>query len=186
MILSERKDGSFLSKSIAITRMSFKIPRSDFPANTTVEMIASYTHGSTNRKNWDKGVKDYKIIEGDDFNGILYVWMNAPIRLISERDLIEKKADFFVNGDFYSFSSSTEDSIYEQVDQVIRMVDFCSIFYISVEDDYFIFKTLSQIDIKSNFAAMAKNLLPTKLKKWYTDLKAAINEDHKKTLNTQT
>lgn len=185
MILSERKEGSFLTKSIPLTRMSFKIPRSDFPANTTVEMIASYTHGTANRKKWDKGVKEYKIIEGDDFNGILYTWMNSPIKLISERDLIEKKADFFIDGDFYSFSSSTENSIYEEVDQVTRILDYCCIFYISVEDDYFIFRTLSQIDIKSNFAPMAKGLLPRKLKLWYSDLKTGMNKDHEEAVNKQ-
>ena len=186
MILWERIDGSFLSKTIPLTKMCFKIPRSDFPANTTVKIIASYTHGSQNRKKWDKGLKEYKIIEGDDFNGISYAWMNAPIKLISERDLIEKKADFFIDGDFYSFSSSTDDSIYEQVDQVTRIVDYCSIFHISMEDDYFIFKTLSQIDIKSSFAPMAKNLLPRKLKTWYSDMKAAINKDYEETLNKET
>ena len=178
MVLSENKDGSFLTKDIPMIRMVYRLPKSEFPLNTTIELLTSYTHGSEKRKLWDKGVKEYKIVEGDDSNGILYTCMNAPIKLISERDMVDKKADFFENGDFYSFSTSTEDVIYEQVENVTRIVDYVSITYITMDENDYIFKTLSQIDIKSSFAAMSKNLLPRKLKTWYSDLKTAMQNDY--------
>lgn len=178
MILSENKEGSFITKDIPLIRMIYKIPKSEFPLNTTIELISKYTHGSENRKKWDKGLKDYKIIEGDDANGILYSWMNSPIKLISERDCVDKKADFIENGDFYSFATSTEDVVYDQVENVTRIVDYVSFVCITMDETYYIFKTLSQIDIKSSFAAMSKNLLPRKLKTWYSDLKNVMKNDY--------
>ena len=177
MILSENKEGSFITKDIPVTRMIYKIPKSEFPLNTTIELISSYTYGVEKRKKWDKGLKDYKIIEGNDVNGILYSWMTSPIKLISERDCVDKKADFFEGGDFYSFMTSTEDTVYDQVENVTRMVDYASMICITMDESDYIFKSISQIDIKSSFAAMSKSLLPRKLKTWYSDLKNAMKDD---------
>jgi hypothetical protein len=62
------------------------------------------------RMKWDKKFKEFYTMENGQICKIVYSRMNRPIFFISERDTIEKRYEFYINGNYYSYTSSVDDN----------------------------------------------------------------------------
>lgn len=56
---------------------------------------------------------------------------------VSERDVVDKRYDFYENGIYYDFSSSVKDDLIPLEDDVMRITDYCSVCKIYEEKTIF-------------------------------------------------
>lgn len=87
-------------------------------------------------------------IEGDDSNYILYSHYNSPIFFISERDVLDKRAEFTHDNIYYCLSTSVDDEIKPIEENVIRIKSFINLFVIQEDEQFFHFKGFNQVDMK--------------------------------------
>ena len=80
--------------------MFYKIPKSSFNnKDITVKIIDKYMNDPKKRLKWDKSIREYKIIERqNDEVYLLYYICKSPMIFVSERDVIDKRYDFYING----------------------------------------------------------------------------------------
>ena len=180
LIIAVNSNGSFLSNDYQVVRSVYTIKKDIYPPNTSIRMIAKYL----NLKSWDTKLKLYKIIEGSEegkeVKCILQNWLKSPMFLVSERDIIDKRFDFFFEGKFYSCESSVNDDYYPLENNVTRIYDFISIEELYEENDNFILKAISQINSKINLPqSMINATLSAKLLDFYEGLVSAMNNDYK-------
>jgi hypothetical protein len=97
---------------------------------------------------WDKSVKKITTLHKTESFSIVKTHLNSPFFLISERDAIEKKIQFYFNRIFYDFSSSIEDEKFKSEKNVIRCTNFINISLIAEDEEFFHFISLNQTDIK--------------------------------------
>ena len=74
--------------------------------------------------------------------------MKSPMFLVSERDIVEKRYDFFYDGKFQTFESSVNDDYIPLIEKVTRINDIISIQQIIEENDNFVFRALTQMNAK--------------------------------------
>ena len=71
--------------------------------------------------------KLYEVIEGSEegkeVKCILHNWIKSPTFFVSERDVVDKRYDFFHKGRFYSFESSVNDDYIPLEENVVRISD---------------------------------------------------------------
>ena len=113
LILSS-KDSSFLTKNFPLIKMEYKIPKKEFDKDIGIEDIVNTLKDFKNRILWDENIKEMEIMEEFDNSFIIHTSYNKPIFFISERDIIEKKVDFYFNNKYYSYSSSVSDELNEK------------------------------------------------------------------------
>lgn len=107
-----KASGSIFNDKFPVVRMNYTMSRSELPVGYTIDQLVFFISNPETRVRWDKGFKEYNIIEGNIGLGLLYMYMKKPIVLISERDVIEKVVWFKDNRAIYSFSSSVNDDVY--------------------------------------------------------------------------
>ena len=114
LMISIKSNGSFITDQNQLTKIVYTSQKSEYPENTSLRMIAKYMLNENERNKWDKSIKSYKIIEGSEegkeIKCIIHNWMKSPLFLVSERDIVEKRYDFFHEGIFYSVESSVNDN----------------------------------------------------------------------------
>ena len=178
------KKGSIFNRNFPAIKQINKISKSEFPKGTTIQILDFYMNNPEARLQWDKSLKDYKIIEGDKSKYILYYICKSPMIFVSERDVIDKRYDFYSNNAFYDFSSSTNDNFLPEGKNIVRINDICSVFKMYEEGEDFKFISITQVDTKMNVPpAMYSITMPGKLKEWYDKLKKHINENFKGEVN---
>ena len=159
--------------------MIYTIPKSEFKKGTTQKKIVYCMRDPETRMKWDKKFKEFYTMENGEICKIVYSRMNRPIFFISERDTIEKRYEFYINGNYYSYTSSVDDDSCEKfhvIPDVERLMNFFSTYNIEEDDDNFYFKTLNQLDYKMNTPNQLLGVtLPSNLKDWYKKLKEMIN-----------
>ena len=170
--LSSNANGSDLNSTIQMVKMSYTLPKQTFPPHITIPQIADAMNNEAHRLKWDTSLKEYKILSKHNTFYIIYTRMCKPMAFVSERDLLEKKTEFYHEGAFYSFCSSfINNTIKSDVDNVQRIVNYFSGFKISEDTNNFYFSSLNQIDYKMSLPQSILNVaLPTSLIKWYTSL----------------
>ena len=184
------KEKSYLTDQFPLVKMKYIIPKKDFKEGTTIKDIISCIRTPEKRIIWDKAVKKYEILKKCDGFNIVHTWMNKPIIIISERDYIEKKFEFYNNGFYYSYSSSIDDNIddnYKEIDNVVRIINYLSIYNLMEDDNNFIFRSLNQVDYKMPTPASLMSItLSSNLIKWYKNLRWMIRtngEEEKENLD---
>ena len=105
------KNGSIFNNKIPVIKMFYKIPANEFKEGTTIKDIDFAMNDPQMRLKWDTSLKDYKIIEGNKENYILHYVMKSPMIFVSERDVIDKRLDFYSDEIYYDFSSSINDNV---------------------------------------------------------------------------
>ena len=168
-----KNSGSIFCSEFPMIKMFYKIPKSVFTREgVTVKIIDEYMNIPEKRLKWDKSIKDYKIVERHNEEVyILYYLCKSPMLFVSERDVVDKRYDFYVNDIYYDFSSSTKNDIYPVEDDIVRITDHCSVCKIFEENDYFNIISITQVDTKFNVPpAMLSVQLPIKYKDWYDSL----------------
>ena len=179
--LSSNSNGSDLNNTIQMVKMTYTIPKQTFPPNTTISQIADAMTNENHRLHWDTTLKEYKILSKHNTFYILYTRMSKPMAIVSERDLLEKKTEFYHDGTYYSFCSSLiNNNIKCEVDDVQRIVNYLSGFKISEDTNNFYFNSLNQIDYKMSLPQSLLNVaLPNSLIRWYASLTEYLHSQYK-------
>ena len=175
-----KKSGSIFCSEFPMIKMFYKIPKSDFTREgVTVKIIDEYMNIPEKRLKWDKSIRDYKIVERHNEEVyVLYYICKSPMLFVSERDIVDKRYDFYVNDIYYDFSSSTKNDIVPVEDDIVRITDHCSVCKIFEENEYFNIISITQVDTKFNVPpAMLSVQLPIKYKDWYDSLVNEINDE---------
>ena len=179
LYLSIKESGTVFNSVIPIIKMIYTIPKSEFKKGTTQKKIIFCMRDPETRMKWDKKFKEFYTMENGQICKIVYSRMNRPIFFISERDTIEKRYEFYINGNYYSYTSSVDDNSCEKfnvVPDVERLINYFSTYTIEEDDVNFYFKTLNQLDYKMNTPNQLLGVtLPSNLKDWYKKLKEMIN-----------
>ena len=171
-----RESGSIFSSEFPMIKMFYKIPKSIFTrSGVTVKLIDDYMNDPEKRLKWDKTIRHYKIVERQNNEVyLLHYIIKSPMLFVSERDIIDKRFDFYQNDIYYDFSSSVKDDLIPIEEGVMRITDHCSVCKIYEENDFFNIISITQVDSKFNVPpAMLSVQLPIKYKDWYD---AMINE----------
>ena len=177
-----KESGSIFSSEFPMIKMFYKIPKSKFiKKDVNVKLIEQYMNVPEKRLSWDSAIRDYKIIERDKEKEEIYVAhyiCKSPIMFVSERDVVDKRYDFYENDIYYDFSSSVKDDFIPLEENIVRMTDHCSLYKMYEEKDEFNFVSITQMDTKYKLPnAMLSYQLPLNYKKWYDSLINAINEE---------
>jgi len=174
-----RESGSIFSSEFPMIKMFYKIPKSTFTrSGVTVKLIDDYMNDPEKRLKWDKTIRHYKIIERqNDEIYLLHYIIKSPMLFVSERDIVDKRFDFYQNDIYYDFSSSVKDDLIPIEEGVMRITDHCSVCKIYEENDFFNIISITQVDSKFNVPpAMLSVQLPIKYKDWYDAMINEINE----------
>ena len=96
---------------------------------------------------------------------------------VSERDVVEKRYDFYDNDIYYDFSSSVNENYIPLEENIVRMMDHCCVYKMYEEKEEINFISITQVDTKYNLPnAMLSYQLPINYKKWYDSLINSLNE----------
>ena len=182
LVLSIKSTGSFITDQFQVSRNIFTTTKTSFPKNTSLKMISKYMLNSKERNSWDSQFKLYAVIEGSEegkeVKCILHNWMKSPMFLISERDIVDKRYDFFHNGRFYSFESSVNDDYIPLEENVTRINDIIFIQEVYEENENFVFRAMTQMNAKISLPqAIINNTLSGKLLDFYNGVINAMNSD---------
>jgi hypothetical protein len=183
LMISIKSNGSFITDQYQLTKIVYTSQKSEYPENTSLRMIAKYMLNANERNKWDKSIKSYKIIEGSEegkeIKCIIHNWMKSPLFLVSERDIVEKRYDFFHEGILYSVESSVNDNYIPLNEDVTRINDIIFIQFLYEKDDEIIYNALTQINAKVSLPqAMINMTLSSKLLTFYKGVIEAINKDY--------
>ena len=176
-----KKSGSIFNSEFPMIKMFYKIPKTTFiKKDIGVKTIDKYMNEPEKRLKWDKSIKEYNIIERQNEEVyLLHYICKSPMLFVSERDVVDKRFDFYVKGIYYDFSSSVKDDLKPVDEDIVRITDHCSICKIYEQDNNFNIISITQVDTKSSLAnTMLNTTLPIKYKEWYDSLINAINEEN--------
>ena len=177
LILSS-KESSLLTNKFPLIKMEYKISKNEFKKNINKEDIINTLKDIKNRKKWDENIKEIKIIEEYENSYLIHTSYNKPIFFISERDILEKKVEFYFNNNYYSYCSSVSHELnekYKENKNVVRIFNYISVYKIEEDENYFYFKSLNQIDYKMNVPNNLMNItLPIKIINWYKKLESVV------------
>lgn len=180
-VLNIKSEGSFINDNFQVVKSVYTAPKNTLPPKVNIQTLAYYLIFIDKRKQWDSQLKEYKCIEGIETNGIMYNRIKAPIILVSERDIAEKRVDFMYNGSYYLFESSVNDEIFPVEDGVVRLVDIIFFTQIYEDEENFYIRSLSQMDAKVSIPQMIVNVsLPNTLQNYYINGIKALKEDSEK------
>ena len=178
-----KESGSIFSSQFPMIKMYYTIPKSAFTReNVTVKLIDEYMNEPEKRLKFDQTIRTYKIIERINKEVyLLHYICRSPMFMVSERDVVDKRFDFYEGDIYYDFSSSTKDDLVPVDDDIVRITDHCSACKIYEDKDGFNIISVTQVDTKSSFPpAVINSQLPTRYKSWYDALVNEINKDANK------
>ena len=174
-----KESGSIFNSEFPMIKMFYKLPKSSFTrSGITVKLLDEYMNIPEKRLKWDKSIREYKIVEKQNNEVyLLHYICKSPMLFVSERDIVDKRYDFYINGIYYDFSSSVKNDLIPIEEDVMRITDHCSVCKIYEENDYFNIISITQVDTKFNVPpAMLSVQLPIKYKDWYDSMINEINK----------
>ncbi len=164
--------------------MFYKIRKSEFKIkNVNIKLLDEYMNIPEKRLSWDDSIRHYEIIEKAKSNDneevyLLHYICKSPMLFVSERDVVDKRFDFYEGNIYYDFSSSTNDDLIPLEESTVRITDHCSVCKMYEENDEFNIISITQVDTKFNLPpAVMNSQLPTRYKEWYYALVNKINQD---------
>jgi hypothetical protein len=174
-----KESGSIFTSEFPMLKMFHKIPKSKFiNKDVNIKILDDYMNNPKKRISWDTSMRDFKIIEKETEDiYLLHFIYKSPIMFMSEREVVEKRYDFYENDIYYDFSSSVKEDYIPIDENIVRITDYCSLFKMYEENDNFYFVSITQLDTKYKLPnVMLSYQLPINYKKWYDSLVNAINE----------
>lgn len=182
LTLSIKSTGSFITDEFQVSKNIYITNKNSLPNNTSIKMISKYMLNIKERSSWDTQLKSYTLIEGSEegkeIKCILHNWTKSPMFLVSERDCVNKRYDFFYDGKFYSFESSVNDDYIPLDEKVTRINDIIFIQQVYEDNENIIFKALTQMNAKVSLPqAIINATLSGKLLDFYKGVIDAINRD---------
>ena len=174
-----KESGSIFSSEFPMIKMYYKIPKTAFTRkDVTVKLIDDYMNIPEKRLNFDKSIKSYNIVEKHNEEVyLLHYVIKSPMIFVSDRDIVDKRYDFYEKDIYYDFSSSVNDDLVPTEEDIVRLTDHCSVCKMYEEEDGFNIISITQVDSKYNFpSSMLSFQLPVKYKDWYDSMINSINE----------
>lgn len=113
LVLHFRKSGTDLNQTMSLGKGSYTIPKSIMKEGLTIELLVKFVYDPELRLQWDKAMKLLKKLE----NGLTeeaYVvrsWMHSPMFMVAEREVIDKRMEFYHEGTFYCISTSVPEDV---------------------------------------------------------------------------
>ena len=178
-----KESGSIFSSQYPMIKMYYKIPKSAFTRpNVTVKLLDEYMNDPEKRLKFDNTIRAYKIIERINKEVyLLHYICKSPMFFVSERDVVDKRYDFYEGDVYYDFSSSTKDDLIPSDENIVRITDHCSICKIFEDNEGFNIISITQVDTKVSLPpAVINSQLPSRYKSWYDALVNEINNDESK------
>ena len=177
LTISIKASGSIFSKDFPLIKMKYILSKKEFIEGTNIKLLDFYMNDPSTRKKWDKGLNEYKKIKGDNKMYLVYSLTTKPMLFVSERDIIEKRYDFYIGDVYYDFSSSVNDEFYPcDNSSYVRAVNIFCGYKMYEQDNSFVFESLSQSDVKMSIPnSVYKTTMPNKYKTWYDKLKEIVN-----------
>ena len=178
-----KESGSIFSSQYPMIKMYYKIPKSAFTRpNVTVKLIDEYMNDPEKRLKFDNTIRAYKIIERINKEVyLLHYICKSPMFFVSERDVVDKRYDFYEGDVYYDFSSSTKDDLIPSDENIVRITDHCSVCKIFEDNEGFNIISITQVDTKVSLPpAVINSQLPSRYKSWYDALVNEINNDESK------
>ena len=175
-----KESGSIFSYQFPMIKMYYSIPKSAFTRkDVNVKLIDKYMNEPEKRLRFDKSIRSYEIVERiNEEVYLLHYICRSPMLFVSERDVVDKRFDFYEGDIYYDFSSSTNDDLIPMEDSTVRIMDHCSVCKIYEENEEFNIISITQVDTKFNLPPSVMNSqLPTRYKEWYDALVNAINSE---------
>ena len=184
LIMSIKSTGSFITEQFQVIKSMYTIPKNSLPEKTTIRMLSKYLLNIKERSSWDTQIKSYKLIEGSEdgieVKCIVQNWSKSPMFLISERDIVEKRFDFYHEDQFFTFESSVNDDYIPLENKVTRINDFIFIENVYEDNDNFVIKSISQMNAKVSLPqSIINSTLSSKLIDFYKGMIKAMNQDFK-------
>ena len=178
-----KESGSIFSSQYPMIKMYYKIPKSAFTRpNVTVKLLDEYMNDPEKRLKFDNTIRAYKIIERINKEVyLLHYICKSPMFFVSERDVVDKRYDFYEGDVYYDFSSSTKDDLIPSDENIVRITDHCSVCKIFEDNEGFNIISITQVDTKVSLPpAVINSQLPSRYKSWYDALVNEINNDESK------
>ena len=178
-----KESGSIFSSQYPMIKMYYKIPKSAFTRpNVTVKLIDEYMNEPEKRLKFDNTIRAYKIIERINKEVyLLHYICKSPMFFVSERDVVDKRYDFYEGDVYYDFSSSTKDDLIPLDENIVRITDHCSVCKMFEDNDGFNIIAITQVDTKVSLPpAVINSQLPSRYKTWYDALINEINNGESK------
>ena len=117
---------------------------------TIQEMIKAMTSPEL-RKQWDKNIKEYKIIgKIKKDSEIIKTVTNIQLSIIPEKEFYDKRVGIFKDNIYYLFSSSIPDINFIGNSNFDKAKNYMCIMVIKEDDDNFYIDCFNQIDININ------------------------------------
>jgi hypothetical protein len=104
--------GSPINTEFIFGKSEYIIPKTNLRENVSLKDLIRIIYDPAERLKWDKSLRLYDIIEGDDVAHIYRIWFNSPMFLVSERDFIEKRCEFLEGDVYYNISTSVPLDVY--------------------------------------------------------------------------
>lgn len=174
-----------LKKKISVTNNNnavnnkTKTPQCDY--TLTLENMFNLINNPYERMKWDKELKTFKIVKYISENKKLYLRhcvFNKFDFNINQRDVIEKKIDIYSKRDYYSFSSSIKDGVYQKMKNVERMKNLFNVTKLTEKGGYIYVIKLLQVDYKlNNNSEFIFKKLPHKINEWFVYLHHAVENE---------
>ena len=176
-----KESGSIFNSEFPMIKMYYKMPKSVFNKDDiNIKTIDKYMNEPEKRLKWDNSIREYKIVERVNSEVyLLHYICKSPMLFVSERDVVDKRYDFYEGEIYYDFSSSVKDDLIPLEEDVLRITDHCSVCKIYEENDCFNIISITQVDTKYKLPnALMSVQLPVKYKEWYDSLINSINEEN--------
>lgn len=109
--LKVRKNGWDLNKNVYLIKATYKVSKKEFFEGVTLEYMKDLMYVPELRVTWDEGFKEFKKVEGNEEIYVVKAWFKSPMFIISERDVVDKRIEFFKDNVYYNFSSSVDDDV---------------------------------------------------------------------------
>jgi hypothetical protein len=111
LVYCKYNGGTVLDKKNYIVKSFFKISKNKFDDNISIYHINNLIYSPEMRIKWDDTLKLLKILQGDKNCYVVRNWLKSPMMLVAEREVIDKRIEFFHEGKIYNFSTSVNDNV---------------------------------------------------------------------------
>lgn len=106
-----RKAGSPLSAEFPVGKSKYTVKKSVFKQGHSLSEMVKLIYAPEHRVKWDRTLKSLTKIETQESAYTVRTWNHSPLFLVSERETIDKRFEFFLNGDYYCYSSGINENV---------------------------------------------------------------------------
>lgn len=118
------------------------------------------------------------MIEKFSQNTSLVKTITNKVLIVSSREMIEKRFEFYSENKYYNFSSSVPDNLFSINEENVRVLTFFAINILWEDDNFFFLDSINQYDIKMNIPqAFMLISLPPKMKDFFNKLSSFVDQD---------